>query len=178
MSKAPQPILVLHQLMNAAPFFGLLFSLDMERDRFPLPISSLESLRGSRQSLSCWRYGVLESRKNQNARRCPCCWKMHIHLGLTWIFPHVVIFPASTIQRRQHPRWFRLWHLGPGAGYREDHGQHQMGDWEQRTSAEVAHWWDCMRSVHLSEHRLTNRLFRTVVKDDKTWSLDRPDVTI
>lgn len=154
--------------MNAAPFF--LFFLGMERDPFPLPILSVESLRGSLQSLSCWRYVV-----NQNIT-------MHVNAPVgensqkfTFDFSSLCSFLASAIQRRQPPCWFWLWHLGLGAGYREDHGQHQMGCWEQKARAEVALRWDCMRHVHLSKHRLTNRLFRTVVKDAKL-TLDWPDV--
>lgn len=112
--------------------------------------------------------------KYHNSCKCPCWGKLtEIYI---WLKCFLCSFLASAIQRRQPPCWFWLWHLGLGAGYRENHGQHQMGCWEQRTRAEVALRWDCMRKVHLSKHRLTNRLFRTVVKDAKL-TLDWPDVT-
>lgn len=49
------------------------------------------------------------------------------------------VSPAEEIQRRQPPCRFWFSHRGPGAGYREDHGQHQMGDREQSPCAEVVY---------------------------------------
>lgn len=49
------------------------------------------------------------------------------------------VSPAEEIQRRQPPCRFWFSHRGPGAGYREDHSQHQMGDREQSPCAEVVY---------------------------------------
>lgn len=68
-----------------------------------------------------------------------------------FFFVFLCLPPAEEIQRRQPPCWFWLSHLGPGAGYREDHSQHQMGDREQSPCAQVVYWGVHMRTLRQSK---------------------------
>lgn len=126
------------------------FLLGTAKGHFPSLVLSLESQRGFPQSLSYRRYAA------------PQLWRNSLRLSeektdppvMSIYFPFSLVFLCHSlvekISRREPPRWFWLSQLGHGAGHREDHSQHQMGNGKQSSCAEVVQWGGSMRTLHVS----------------------------